>query len=97
MAIVLTDLMGISANIMSNVAFLPQIIRSFRRKQVEDLSIGMFAILFLTNIFWIGYALPIQAIHLCASAFIEIGLLSAIFGLWFRYRSTKPDKKQQLR
>lgn len=93
MAIVLTDVMGIAANIMSNVAFIPQIVRSFRRKQVDDLSMGMFVVLFVTNICWIGYALPIHAKHLWTSALIEIGLLLPIFGLWFRYRSVKPSKK----
>lgn len=93
MAIVLTDMMGIAANIMSNLAFLPQIIKSFRRKQVDDLSMGMFFVLLLTNICWVGYALPIQAKHLWTSALIEIGLLLPIFGLWFRYRSVKPAKK----
>ena len=36
---------GFVANISSNVAFLPQIIKSYRRKQVADISIGMFYII----------------------------------------------------
>lgn len=95
MAIVLTDVMGLSANIMSNIAYIPQIIRSYRRKRVDDISIGMFAILLVTNVCWVGYALPIDARHLWTSALIEIGLLLPIFGLWFRYRSNKPSKKVQ--
>jgi MtN3 and saliva related transmembrane protein len=88
MVISIVDIMGITANILSNVAYLPQIIRSYRRKRVDDLSIGMFLTLFITNICWIGYALPIKAMHLWTSALIEIALLLPIFGFWFRYKTS---------
>ena len=81
-----THALGFIANISSNAAFIPQIIKSFRRKCVEDVSIGMFAMLFTTQLCWIAYALPLHARQLWTSSLTEIILLLPMFFLWFRYR-----------
>ncbi|MBT5293705.1 MAG: hypothetical protein HOL40_08270 [Cellvibrionales bacterium] len=80
-----TDTLGMIANISSNVAFVPQIIKSYRCKNVTGLSMGMFALLFLTQLCWIGYAIPIGAKQLWISSLTEIVLLLPIFILWWRY------------
>lgn len=85
----ITEVFGFIANIMSNFAFLPQIIKSFRRKRVEDISIGMFVILFVTQLCWIGYAIPLHATQLWTSSAIEIALLLPIFAMWVIYRERK--------
>lgn len=87
MSLTLASLLGFTANITSNIAFIPQIIRSYRRKTVDDLSIGMFITLVATQLCWIGYALPINAVHLWVSSLIEIILLIPILVMWFKYRS----------
>lgn len=83
------NMLGFIANIMSNVAFLPQIIKSYRRKKVDDISIGMFVMLFTTQLCWIGYAIPIHAKQLWTSSLTEIILLVPIFILWALYRMPK--------
>lgn len=77
---------GFIANILSNVAFIPQIIKSFRRKCVKDVSIGMFITLFSTQVCWILYAIPMHARNLWTSSLIEIVLLIPIFVMWIKYR-----------
>ena len=84
---VISEVAGFIANISSNVAFIPQIIKSYRRKQVEDVSIGMFTVLFCTQICWIVYAIPIGAKKLWISSLIEIALLLPLFVMWFFYKS----------
>ena len=84
---------GCIANISSNLAFVPQIIKSFRRKRVDDVSIGMFFILFSTQICWIVYAAPIGAKNLWISSTIEIILLLPLFIMWFLYR--RPQHRAQ--
>lgn len=85
MAIEFTSVLGFIANIMSNVAFMPQIIKSYRRKRVDDISISMFAVLFTTQLCWIGYAIPLHATNLWISSLIEIVLLIPIFVMWVMY------------
>lgn len=86
MAIEFGQLSGLIANVLSNVAFVPQIIKSYRSKKVDDLSIGMFIILFTTQLCWISYAIPIGAKNLWTSSLIEILLLLPIFAMWLRYK-----------
>ena len=89
MSIHLSEVLGFIANILSNVAFLPQIIKSFRRKKVDDVSIGMFAVLFSTDLCWIGYAVPIHAKNLWTSSVIEIVFFVLILVMWVKYREPK--------
>tara|TARA_B100001175_G_C19049680_1_gene421448 strand:+ start:183 stop:419 length:237 start_codon:yes stop_codon:yes gene_type:complete len=63
---VISEVAEFIANINSNVTFTAQIIKSYRRKQVEDVSIGMFTVLFCTEICWIAYAIPTGAKNLSA-------------------------------
>ena len=86
----LTGLFGIIANITSNIAFIPQIIKSYQRKSVEDISIGMFCILFFTQVCWIIYAIPLHATQLLVSCALEIVLLSPIFVMWWKYSRPQP-------
>ena len=90
----MSTMLGFVANILSNIAFVPQIVRSFRRKKVDDLSIGMFLTLLMTQLCWMGYAIPIHATQLWTSCLIEIFLLLPIFALWLRYRT--PALKRRL-
>ncbi len=84
-----TATLGMIANISSNVAFVPQIIKSYRLKSVDDVSIGMFLLLFLTQVCWIGYAIPIHATQLWISCLTEIVLLLPIFAMWWQYSRHK--------
>ncbi len=85
----LCDFLGMVANVTSNIAFVPQIIKSFKLKSVNDVSIGMFTLLFFTQICWIAYAVPLGAWQLALSSSIEIILLLPIFVMWWRY--SKPQ------
>ena len=82
----LTESLGVVANISSNIAFIPQIIKTYRRKRVKDISMTMFLILFLTQVCWIIYAIPLQATELWISSSIEIVLLIPLFIMWGFYR-----------
>ncbi|MDA7742312.1 SemiSWEET family transporter [Francisellaceae bacterium] len=86
----ISNFCGVVANITSNIAFIPQIIKSYRRKSVADISIGMFTILFVTQICWIIYSIPIKANQLIISSLVEIFLLLPIFAMWWFYsKNTK--------
>ena len=96
MAIEYHEMLGFVANILSNVAFLPQIVKSYRTKRVEDISITMFVVLFTTQLCWIGYAIPIKATNLWTSSLIEIVLLLPIFAMWVRYKRPSAQTSNQL-
>lgn len=89
MVISISYAFGMIANVMSNIAFVPQIIKSYRRKRVDDISISMFLVLFTTQLCWIGYAVPLHAEQLWTSSLIEIVLLLPIFAMWIKYRQPR--------
>ena len=93
---------GLLIKIIGNVgsfflffAFLPQILKSYRRKKVEDVSISMFLVLFTTQICWIVYAVPIGAKNLWVSSVIEIVLLLPLFVMWFWYKEWRGSTPAQ--
>ncbi len=86
MSLPISERAGFIANILSNIVFIPQIIKSYRSKKVEDVSIGMFVVLFATQVCWIAYAVPIHARNLWTSSLIEIVLLLPIFFMWLKYK-----------
>lgn len=46
---------GYIAGVLTVVSFLPQVVRTWRTKQTEDLSLGMFALLITAGALWITY------------------------------------------
>lgn len=90
-----SNALGFIANILSNIAFFPQIIKCYRRKLVQDISIAMFLMLFTTQLCWIGYALALHATNLWVSSGTEIVLLLPIFVMWVKYRHNRPTLSQQ--
>ena len=86
------NLLGAVANVSSNLAFIPQIVRSYRLKRVKDVSITMFAMLFTTQLCWVAYAVPLHAVQLWISSLTEIILLIPIFIMWALYRHNDTEQ-----
>ncbi len=53
----LINLIGILAGILTTIAFLPQVIRTYKTRSVKDISLGMFSIMFTGVILWFAYGL----------------------------------------
>ena len=54
---IFVTLFGVGAIVFSTVSFLPQLIKSYKTKQVKDLSYWMLIIYILGNACWLGYGL----------------------------------------
>ncbi|MFQ5681164.1 MAG: SemiSWEET family sugar transporter [Candidatus Omnitrophota bacterium] len=68
------DIFGLVAGALTTGSFLPQIIKIYRTKKTEDLSLGMYAILTLGIFLWAVYGvashtMPIVAANSLATAF----------------------------
>lgn len=48
------EYLGYAAGVLTVVSFLPQVIRAWKTKQVNDLSFGMFALLITAGLLWIA-------------------------------------------
>ena len=52
-------LLGLTAATLTTLAFLPQVIKSWRSRETRDVSLGMFAVLTVGIILWLIYGLLI--------------------------------------
>jgi MtN3 and saliva related transmembrane protein len=66
----LTQIIGISASVLTATSLLPQLVKLIRKKEAEDVSLGMLAILFCGLGLWVYYGyLREDWIILLANAF----------------------------
>lgn len=53
------NIIGISAGILTTVAFFPQVFKTYKSKSAKDLSLNMLVILFFGILLWFFYGLLI--------------------------------------
>ena len=53
-------IIGILAGICTTIAFLPQVLKTWRTKSAKDLSLGMFSIFCTGVALWLTYGILIQ-------------------------------------
>lgn len=56
----LIQLIGIVAGICTTLAFLPQVMKTWKTKSAKDLSLGMFSIFSLGVALWVYYGILIK-------------------------------------
>ena len=83
------DLFGFSAALLTTIAFLPQLYKTWQTKSADDVSLVML-ILFLTGLFcWIIYGLKINSIPILTANIINFIFNFSILVLKILYRKNK--------
>ena len=83
------DLFGFLAALLTTIAFLPQLYKTWQTKSADDVSLVML-ILFLTGLFcWIIYGLKINSIPILAANIITFIFNFSILVLKILYRKNK--------
>lgn len=78
--------LGYFAGSLTVVAFLPQVIRTWRTRQTRDLSLGMFALLVTASSLWILYGFVIGSWPVIATNIGMVALNGALVTAKVRYR-----------
>lgn len=52
-----TEILGYSAGAVTALTFLPQVIKTWKEKSAEDVSLWMFIIAATNEVMWIGYGI----------------------------------------
>jgi MtN3 and saliva related transmembrane protein len=91
-------LLGLIAGAFTTIAFVPQVVRTWRLKSANDLSLTMVS-LNSTGIFlWLAYGLCVRSLPIIAANLIASVLAVTVLVLAIRYReaggSGKTGKKQ---
>ena len=83
------DLFGFSAALLTTIAFIPQLYKTWQTKSAEDVSLIML-ILFITGLIcWIIYGLKIQSIPILVANIITFIFNFSILILKLTYRNNK--------
>jgi MtN3 and saliva related transmembrane protein len=81
----LVEWVGGLAGTLTTIAFIPQVMKTWRSGSAEDISLFMF-LLFSTGVaLWLIYGIAIGSVPVIAANAITLTLASSILGLKIRY------------
>ncbi|CAN0578840.1 unnamed protein product [Laminaria digitata] len=78
------DLIGGVAAVLTTIAFLPQVIKSWRSRSTQDVSLGMFLILNTGIVLWLIYGLILESRPLIYANTVTLILTGTILVLKLR-------------
>ncbi len=82
----LPDVLGMIAGTLTTIAFVPQVVKTWRSKSTHDISYGMFILFSVGLILWLTYGIVIGAWPIIISNMVTLALALVILGLKFRYK-----------
>jgi MtN3 and saliva related transmembrane protein len=77
-------LLGLFAGACTTVAFLPQVIKTWKSKSAKDLSLSMFLIFCLGVVLWLVYGIMVQDMPVIVANALTLMLASTL--LFFKLR-----------
>jgi MtN3 and saliva related transmembrane protein len=79
-----TQIIGLTAGFCTTIAFLPQVIKTWKSKSAKDLSLSMFSIFCIGVLLWFIYGLFVRDIPVIAANFVTLLLASTL--LYFKLK-----------
>ena len=82
----ITTVLGLSAGCLTTLAFVPQVLKTWRSKSGNDISLGMFLLFSAGVLLWLVYGILIDALPVILANAVTLLLSLAILALKLRYR-----------
>ena len=79
-------LIGIVAGVLTTVAFIPQVVKTWRSQSSGDLSLGMFGMMVTGVIFWLTYGLLTRDLPIILANVVTLSLQLTVVGLILNHR-----------
>lgn len=79
-------LLGLAAGALTTIAFIPQVIRTWKTKSAHDLSLGMYIILCTGILLWLIYGLIIEDIPIIVANAVTLSLALVILYFKLTYK-----------
>lgn len=79
------SLVGSAAGVCTTVAYLPQVIRTWRTRSTADISLGMFSVMVLGVIFWLIYGIALNDWPIIGANSVTLVLTGTILVLKLRH------------
>lgn len=78
-------ILGFVAGTLTTVAYVPQVVRSWKLKETKDLSLAMLVLYLCGVSLWLVYGFWIGSLPVIAANGVSIGLLLILTGIKLRY------------
>jgi len=79
------NLLGLAAGLLTTVAFLPQVAKTWKTRSADDLSTGMLLLFSTGLLLWLLYGLAIQALPVVLANAVTLLLTGAILVMKWRF------------
>jgi MtN3 and saliva related transmembrane protein len=79
--------LGLVAGVLTTLAYLPQVIKTWKSKSAQDLSWSMLIVLCIGIVLWLVYGFSIQDIPIIAANIVTLLLASIILALKIKYKN----------
>lgn len=79
------DWIGFTAGILTTIAFLPQVILTWRSRRAAGVSLGMYAVFTVGTALWLAYGIAIGSVPVIASNGITLVLALCILAMKIRF------------
>jgi MtN3 and saliva related transmembrane protein len=85
----LANLIGYTAAVVGIFLMLPQVVKSWRTRRVEDLSLGMTILYFFNCLLWLIYGLLITAVPMIVAnaAALVVSIIQVVLKLKYGQKS----------
>jgi len=84
-----TEGIGSLAAICTTIAFVPQLVRVWRRRSADDISLSMFLLFSTGEALWLTYGLRIRSAPVIAANVVTLALALVILVLKLRFGMSK--------
>jgi MtN3 and saliva related transmembrane protein len=84
-ALWIINLIGSAAAVCTTIAFVPQLVRVYRRKTARDISLAMFMVFSVGELLWLLYGIYIHSLPVILANSVTLALCLAILSLKLHY------------
>ena len=84
------EIIGLIAAVLTTSAFLPQVYKTWKTKDVSALSLPMLILFFVGIVLWFVYGILMESLSMILANAITI--VSAFFLIYFKLKYQKTDK-----
>ena len=89
----LTNTIGTLAGILTTIAFIPQVVKTWRSRSARDISLLMFLLFSSGVLLWLIYGLMLQAVPIIIANGITLSLSASI--LLMKIKDLREQRRRQ--
>lgn len=81
-----TEILGLVAGLLTTIAFVPQVIKTWKSKHAHDISLAMFSLFSCGVVLWIVYGFIIGSLPVILANVVTLALALTILILKLHFR-----------